>query len=160
MLYKYCKKIKELLEASIPSDRIAYYLFGDVRNIPKEVAERGFILIRPISSTTTNADTQRDLINGAIEVYVGVQTREFLQEDDYGTPHVVECLDIMEGIDSNGNMRNDTVIATLRSNINTTWLGQSGFDIEYENQREEQYIYAIKLTITVSDMRNRNNLTR
>ena len=156
-MYYYIKQIRQVLQDNIPLDKIAHYLMGDVENIPEPVANGGFILITPSSSDIRVADSQRDEVRGQVDVIVGVQVRNNYQEEDYVTDHVMDCLSIMDGTDDNGQPSNTSVVGILRRRINNTWLNQDSFTIDYANQRDEAYIYAIKLTVTIYDQRNRNN---
>lgn len=156
-MYYYVNKIKELLETSIPSDKIGHYLVGTIENIPKEVASQNFILLRPIASNVGVADTQRDGVSGSIEIYVGTDIRNNWDEDGYTTQFLLECMSIMEGTDDNGVLDPKSIVGILRSNICRYWINQNSFELDYTNQRDEEYTYTIKLTIEIYDQRNRNN---
>lgn len=148
-MFYYCEKIKTLLEAGIPQDRVNYYILGSAENIPQEVAERGFIQIVPTTSTTNIADNTKDETIGSIDVIVGVLIRELWNGSAYDNAHFIEVGDIMEGKDANGNLKSDTVKAILRKNINSLGLNQSELIADYSDQRDESYIYSAKFTLQI-----------
>jgi len=155
-MFYYVNKLKEILEQNL-GDKVGYYLVGTIENIPKEVASSNFILLRPVSSIIEVADTQRDSVRGLIEVYVGTDIRKNWDEDDYTTAFLVDCMDIMEGTNDNGVLNTNTVLAQVRQNICSSWINQSSLEVDYTNQRDEEYTYTIKLTVEIYDQRNRNN---
>lgn len=159
MMYKYVTKIRELLKAGIPASKIEYYYIGNPRNISSAEAERGFVIIDPQPITTTIADNWNDSEEGEIDVIVGVQSRSnnnMIRETEGDDQEaLLEAMELMEGVDSNGNLKTDTVKYILRNNITKIGINQPTMVTDYTNQRDENYIYAIKLTITTYEQRQR-----
>lgn len=156
MIY-YLNKIRDLLRAGISEDKVKYIIIGEPQNIPTDVAELGFILIIPGEEVTTPADSQRDQSVLPVDIVAGVSVREDYNSTDYDQEYLISSLDVLEGIDDNGNLKEDTVKYILRKYLTSIGLNQPEMTIDPTNQRAEQYIYAAKLSTTIYDQRNRYN---
>lgn len=152
----YLDEIQSVISAGIPKSRVRYYIQGEPQNIPKEVAEQGFILLVPLSESINAADTSRDEATGVIRIVVGIQVREDYNRSDYTQEHLMRCLDIFEGRAKDGTLKTDTVLHLLRQAVTDIGLNEESLEVDYSNQRDELYIYAIGCELTFYDQRTRS----
>jgi len=129
-MFKTLEKIRDLLKAEI-GGKVKAYFIDDPNLIPMDMLP--CIAVAPVSTSINIADTARDQFTYTIDVFLIIDATKELQKfkgEIVGTQYLTE---LMEGRDSNGNLKEGTILYILRNNLTlgTNWFINNVGSVEY-----------------------------
>ena len=156
-MYNILKKIEVLLKSKF-KNRIKTFVIGNPALIPE--SSLPCIAISPVSSFITIADVSRDITTYLIEIILIINAKNELAgrvNQTVGTEFLTE---LMEQTDANGNLKEDTILKTIRDNLRI----EKNLEIENENnieytidvKGEQFFTREAKLSLKIMRINNRS----
>ena len=155
-MYQTLIKIRDLLKESLKG-KVKYFFIDDPNLIPQGALP--CLAITPVSTDTDIADTGRDIHTRTIDIFLIINAKDELNKFGKEMVGTQFLCDIMEGEDENGNLKDYTVLYTLRKNLNlgNNWMIQNISAVDYglRSRPEQGITKEASIRITVARISNR-----
>lgn len=150
----YINKIKDKLQAGLRK-KVKYFYVGDPMVIPQEILVQGVITITPVTNSVDVADTGTDRDSMQIKIQVMKDLRQDYNKQPQEVVTTGWLMDIVEGRNSTGALKSDTIRKILRDNLVTIGI-VSDLEIGYDTEdRGEQQIRVGTVQFNLTDLTSR-----
>jgi hypothetical protein len=147
----YLETIKNSLQAVISKNDIQHYYIGKPNSFSKVNADRGILVIEPVStdiqSITTGLNDREDL---SIRIIIAKQIQEFSvrnAEKESGSQWLMR---VMDGREPDNRPKTNTIRYVVRSNYRQWSTMQPSVNIDYESTNLENFAEGlVEATLTV-----------